>query len=111
MADLIDRMAFDESITGRPKLNNHAFTAYLILYALGLVSRSEVVTAWDLQGDELSQATLLADEIDLLPDAHSKHRFVDRTDAVAMLLDCKDSRYVTGLTIDKVAVKIDLGIN
>ena len=110
MADLIERMTFNESITGRPKLNNHAFNGYLILYALGLATRSEVLVAWDLQDNESTQASLLADLIDAQPDAHSKHRFVDRINAVAMLLDGHDPRYVTGLTIDKTAVKVDLGI-
>jgi len=110
MADLIDRMTFHEHITGRPKLSNHAFNAYLILYALGLATRQEIVTAWDLEGDEAAQAGSLADEIDNQPDAHSKHRFVDRANAVAMLLDRQDFRYVSDGIIDKPAVKVDLGI-
>jgi hypothetical protein len=84
MADLIDRMAFGEEITGRPKLTNHQFMAYMVLYALGFATRAEVSTAWDLQGEEATQANQLADEIDTQPDAHSKHRYVDRVDALAL---------------------------
>ena len=110
MADLIDRMTFDERITGRPKLANHQFSGYMILYALGLATRGEVATAWDLEGDEITQANLIADEVDDLVTADAKHRYVDRMDAVAMLLDYRDARYVTGETIDKVKVKADIGI-
>ena len=110
MADLIDRMTFHEDKTGRPKISNHQFSGYMILYALGLATRGEVATAWDLQGDELVQANLIADEVDDILKADDKHRFVDRMDAVAMLLDSRDARYVTGETIDKVKVKADIGI-
>lgn len=111
MADLLDRLAFDERITSRPKIATHQFGGYLVLYATGKRTRSEIATRWDLIGDELTQADLIADEIDSKPDAASKHRYVDRVDAVALLLDYKDSEYITAPgEIDKVRVSSDLDL-
>lgn len=110
MADLIDRMTFQSEVTGRPKISDHQFNAYLRLYALGLVTRLEVALAWNLQGDELTQANALADEIDAITGNDAKLAFVLRSDAVAMLLDSNDPRYVTGEAINKTLVFDDLGI-
>ena len=109
MADLIDRLTFGESVTGRPKISSHQFSGYLILYALGVIGKAEIDTAWDLQGTEQAQAQEVADSINAAVGADGKHRQVDRIDAVNMLLDARDSRYVTGETIDKVKVKADAG--
>jgi hypothetical protein len=110
MADLIDRMALDPGKTGRPKLQNHQFNAWLRFYAHGLRTRVEVAAAWDLQGDEATQANLLADEIDNRGGISAKIAYVMRVDAVASLLDSRDPEYVTGTTIDKAKVRADLGI-
>jgi hypothetical protein len=110
MADLFDRMTFGPDITGRPKLLNHQFNSWLRLYALALRTRTEVATAWDLQGDEATQANLLADEIDLRVGNDAKIAYVLLVDAVSMMLDSRDPDYVTGTTIDKVKVQADLGI-
>ena len=111
MADLLDRMTFDEDITGRPKISNHQFNGYLILYALGKRTRAELKTKWDLIGAEATQADLIADEIDAKTDAASKHRYVDQVDAVALLLDQRAPEYVIGLgEIDKAKVQADLDL-
>jgi methylthioribose-1-phosphate isomerase len=89
---------------------NHQFNAWFRLYALGLRTRLEVATAWDLQGAELTQADLLADEIDAIGGNDAKLAYVLRVDAVAMLLDSNDPTYVTGTTINKTLVQTDLGI-
>ncbi len=110
MADLIDRITLDERFTNRPKLNNHAFNGWLRLYAEGLRTRGDVAAAWDLQGDELTQANALADNIDAETGAVDKMRYVMLIDGISMLLDSRDPDYVTGATIDKTRVKADLGI-
>ena len=113
MADLIDRITFDEEVTGRPKLNNHAFNGWLRLYAEGLRTRANIVTAWDLQGAEVTQAGLLADNIDAEATTVNKVRYVLLVDAVSMLLDGHDPEYVTAgdpPTVNKTLVKTDLGI-
>ena len=113
MADLFDRLAFDENITGRPKISVHQFCGYLVLYALGKRTRNELGLKWDLQGAEASQANLVADEIDGQPNAASKHRYVDQVDAVALLLDENAPEYVTDPIngeIDKTQVIADLDL-
>ena len=111
MADLLDRIAFDEQITGRPKISVHQFCGYLVLYAIGKRTRGELKTKWDLIDAEASQADLIADEIDAKATAESKHRYVDQVDAVALLLDQRAPEYVTAPgTIDKVKVQSDLDL-
>lgn len=111
MADLIDRITFHERITGRPKLNNHAFNGWLRLYAEGLRTRVEVAAAWDLQGDELAQANALANNIDAETGAVNKMRYVMLVDGISMMLDGGDPEYVSSpSTIDKSKAKADLGI-
>lgn len=113
MADLIDRLAFHEELTGRPKISVHQFIGYLTLYALGLRTRSEIATSWDLQGEEATQAGYLADQIDAASGAE-KQVIALKVDAIALLLEMRDPSYVdTGQyppVIDKTAVKADLGI-
>lgn len=114
MADLIDRLTFDEAITGRPHIPSHTFSSYLGLYAFGLIAdKADIVTAWDLQGDEATQANAIATEIDGLATAQEKHRFYDRVLVVVHLLNAGDQRYsidrVAG-TLNKTLVQTDLGI-
>ena len=111
MADLLDRLAFHDQTTGRPKISVHQFCGYLVLYALGKRTRSELETKWDLIGAEVTQANLIADVIDAKPDATSKHRYVDQVDAVALLLDEQATEYVTAPgVIDKIKVQDDLDL-
>ena len=111
MADLLDRLAFHEDVTGRPKISVHQFIGYLSLYALGKRTRAELKTKWDLIDAEAIQADLIADEVDAKSDAASKHRYVDQVDAVALLLDENAPEYVTAPgTIDKVKVQADLDL-
>jgi len=112
MADLLDRLAFREEITGRPKISVHQFAGYLTLYALGKRTRTELKTKWDLIDSEASQADLLADEIDGL-NAAAKQRYVLQVDAVALLLDENAPEYVTDVVngeIDKTKVTSDLDL-
>lgn len=62
MADLIDRIS-GVDIT-RPKINLHRLIGVERLYALGEWSRSQIVTEFDLQGSEATQAGQIADVID-----------------------------------------------
>ena len=113
MADLLDLLAFDERITGRPKISVHQFCGYLVLYALGKRTRDELKTKWDLIDTEATQADLIADEIDAKNTAANKHRYVDQVDAVALLLDEQAPEYVTDPlngTIDKAKVIADLDL-
>lgn len=109
MADLIDRLTFDEDVTGRPKIAVHQFRGCLVLYTLGVMTRQEIVAEWDLQGDEITQAGEVADAIDAAQSADAKHNLVERFDSVALLLDIGSPRYLTGTTINKVAVRSDAG--
>lgn len=110
MADLIDRISgLDES---RPKLPVHQFMAAERLYALGELTRSEIATAFDLQGDEATEAARVADNIDAQGTVQGKIVYVLRCDGVFMLVeDGNDTLYhnVDG-TIDKTRVYEDLQI-
>ena len=111
MADLLDRLAFDERTTGRPKIPVHQFSGYLILYVLGKRTRAELKTKWNLIDAEATQADLIADEIDAKTTAEEKHRYVDQVDAVSLLLDQQAEEYVTAPgTIDKTKVQADLDL-
>jgi hypothetical protein len=98
-------------VTGRPKIHAHQFIGYLMLYALGLRTRAEIAARWSLEGDEITQAGLVADSIDeaLLISAEAAHRQVGRFDAVTMLLGIRDPEYVTGTTINEAKVAADAG--
>ena len=111
MADLLDRIAFDDRTTGRPKISTHQFSGYLVLYAIGKRTRAELKTKWDLIDAEATQADLIADEIDAKATVESKHRYVDQVDAVSLLLDMQAPEYVTAPgVIDKVKVQADLDL-
>ena len=69
MADLLDRV---QGVGDRPKLPVHQFEAALHEYALGRLTRQQIATAFDLQGDEATQAALLADLIDAAGNANAK---------------------------------------
>lgn len=112
MTDLLDRLAFDENITGRPKISVHQFVGYLSLYALGKRTRTELKTKWDLIGTEASQADLIANKMDGM-NAATKQRYVLQVDAVALLLDEGAPEYVTDAelgVIDKTKVIADLDL-
>lgn len=112
MADLLDRLAFGEDITGRPKISVHQFVGYLTLYAIGKRTRGELKTKWDLIDSEASQADLIADKLDGL-NAATKQRYVLQVDAVALLLDEGAPEYVTDPIngeIDKTKVIADLDL-
>lgn len=109
MVDLLDRMTYDIEQTGRPKLDNHAFNGYLILYSLGLRSRTEVCDYWDLQGDELTDAIALADKIDSITDPTAKIAYCLRADAVALQLDAHNPEYVTSSGVLRSKVIADMG--
>ena len=110
MADLIDRLS-GESEPARPKMPAHQFVSGLILYALGLVSRSELATNWDLQGDEATQASAVADAIDAEGGAVNKIVFVLRFDSIVLLVeDTEDLIYHTAGVVNKTKVIADSGI-
>ncbi len=69
MADLIDRISGVDNT--RPKINLHRFIGVERLYALGEWSRSQIVTEFDLQGSEATQAGQIADRIDSLYSVNS----------------------------------------
>lgn len=110
MADLIDRLSGQ---TDRPKLPVHQFVAGLRLYAAALATRAEVAAAWDLQGDEATQATALADQVDLQTTAANKALYALRVDAVALLLEITEDTIYHNLdgTINKAKVGQHLGIS
>ena len=92
MADLIDRLS-GKNLGGRPKLPIHQFVALVRLYAAGLVTKEEVVADWDLQGEELTQASALAGVIDGKVGA-AKMLYALTVDAVCLLLERDDDRVI-----------------
>jgi hypothetical protein len=112
MADLIDRISGAARLEGRPKLNVHAFVGGERMYAMGEVTRAEVATAFDLQGDELTQGAALADNIDAQANVDTKIRYVARVEAVAYLVEDADSGFYRNPdgTVDKAAVLAALQI-
>lgn len=114
MADLIERLTFNEEHTGKYKIPGHSFHYYMNLYALGLVSKVGFATKFNLEGDEVTQANLIADEIDARTDPCQKSIYVHRIQTVAGLLNVGDERYsidyIEG-TINKELVSSDLLIS
>ena len=112
MADLIDRLAFHEEVTGRPKIRAHQFTGLMRLYAAGAVTGAEVKQDWDLQGAELVQADLIATAIDATGGALNKLILAMKLEAIAYLLeDDNDTVYHSAPgVINKARVAADLGI-
>lgn len=61
MADLIDRLTglSEQMIPPRPKITIHEFEAHFGLFGAGKWTAAEAQVGLDLQGDELTQATLV----------------------------------------------------
>jgi hypothetical protein len=110
MADLIDRISGVSEGEGRPKIHLHRFMAAQRLYALGEWTRSEIATEFDLQGDEATQASHLADKIDAQTGTANKTVYVLRADAVFMCVEDGDDGLYHNAdgTVDKAQVQEDL---
>jgi len=111
MADLIDRIS-GVSEPGRPTINIHRFIGVERLYALGEWTRAEIATEFDLQGDEATQATQLANNIDAAATVAEKQIYVLRVEAVTLCLqDHMDRLYhnVDGV-VNKAKVYEDLQV-
>ena len=107
MADLLDRVS---GLTDRPHIRPLRFLGTQRLYAMGEWNRVEIAAEWDLQGDELSQATALADKIDSLSGLQEKLLYLARVEAVLMCVsDGRDGLYHTeSRAVDKAKVYEDL---
>ena len=94
MADLIDRIsgASVRMDPPRPKINLHRFMGAERLYALGEWTRAEIAAEFDLQGDEATQGTQLADEIDAQSNITNKALYILRVESVCMCLEDSDDR-------------------
>jgi len=96
MADLIDRLTHDsEYMTpARPGIAVHAFASDYIMYAAGTRTNTEIIQAYDLQGDELAQAILIKTVLDGKTTAINKMIYSLKVQSVALLLGAKpDSSY------------------
>jgi len=107
MADLIDRIA---RTTDRPKINLHRFIGAERLYAFGVWTRAEIAAEFDLQGDEVTQATQLADQIDAQTGAANKALYILRVESVCMCLEDGSDRLYHNPdgTVNKTKVYEDL---
>lgn len=111
MADLIDRIALQDNITGRPKINTHRFMGYERLYAMGEWTRAEIASALDLQGAEATQAGQIADKIDAAVQLANKIIYIARVESVFMCIeDDDDPFYHSGGTLNKAKIFEDLQI-
>lgn len=112
MADLIDRIGSDAPVDGRGKIAVHQFIGAERLYALGYVSRAEVASDWDLQGDEVTQAAAIADSIDAQANASAKMVYIARVEAIFMLLEHRDDGiyHLGDGSVDRAKAIADLGI-
>lgn len=109
MADLIDRLSGEDQT--RPKINLHRFIGVLRLYAFGEWARADIVSDFDLQGDEATQAAQLADKVDAETGVANKSLYVARVEAVAMCIeDHQDTLYHSGGLVNKTKVYEDLQI-
>lgn len=109
MADLIDRISGEDET--RPKINLHRFMGYERLYAMGEWTRAEISTAFNLQGNEVTQATQLADKIDSQSNLTNKILYIARVESVCMALeDHEDTFYHSGGMVNKSKVYEDLQI-
>ena len=108
MADLIDRIA--GTTDERPKINLHRFMAAERLYALGEWTGAELAAEFDFQGDELTQAIQLKDQIDAQTGAANKTLYILRVESVIMCLEDRDDRlyHSTDGTVDRSKVYEDL---
>ena len=114
MADLIDRISGASLWQGlpRPKINLHRFIGTERLYALGELTRAEVATEFDLQGDETAQAIQLADQIDAQTGVGNKVLYILRVESVCMCIEDQDDRLYHDVdgAVNKAQVYEDLQI-
>jgi len=111
MADLIDRIALSSEESGRPKINLHGFMGMERLYAMSEWSRSDIATALDLQGSEITQAIQIADSIDAKSTLPEKVIYIARVESVLMLVeDHNDTLYHSSGIVNKPKVYEDLQI-
>ena len=113
MADLIDRLSGEsmDMDPARDKLPIHQFVGAMRLYAHGILSRSEISTAFDLQGSEVTQAGLISDVVDAEAGVANKVAQVLRFEAIMFLVeDDEDTIYHTSGSVNKSKVQTDSGI-
>ena len=104
MADLIDRIqGTDET---RPKIPSHQFVAALSEYARGKITRIQFSAAFDFQGTESTQATVLADAIDTKNKLVDKLQYVEEIANVVYLAETPE----LGLYDTKAKIKTRLGL-
>lgn len=110
MADLIDRLS-GESEPDRPKIRVHQFIARFRLYVGGQITKPQASQDLDLQGDELTQATQIVNNVDAAVGATAKTAYVLRVESIAMLLEIRNDTLLhdDGI-VDKVTTKAMLGI-
>lgn len=108
MTDLIDRIS-GECGELRPKINIHRFMGTQRLYAFGEWARADIATAFELQGDELTQATQLANKIDEQVGVSNKALYILRVESVMMCIeDHEDTLYHSGGVVNKPKVYEDI---
>lgn len=96
MADLLDRLsgAGELETPVRPSINLHRFMAAERLYALSLFTRAQIATEFNLIGLEATQASQIADQIDLNATGLLKTIYINRADAVLLCVnDAADRLY------------------
>ena len=103
MADLLDRV---QGVGDRPKLPVHQFRAAVYEYALGQLTRQQIATAFDLQGDEATQAGELADLVDAASTAIAKLSTCIAIENVLMLAEIPE----LGLYDTKQEIATRLGL-
>lgn len=117
MADLIDRIAFSDEITGRPKINLHRWMGVQRLYTVSEWTRAEIGAEFGITGntDEERQATQIADKIDSFTGgsaALNKVIYLGRIEGVLMCAEAGDDRlyHNTDGTLNKAKIYEDLQI-
>ena len=109
MSDLIDRISGES--TTRPKINLHRIMAAERLYALGELTGAQIVNEFALQGDEVTQATQIKNNIDGQTGSSNKLIYIARVESVCMCIeDQTDTLYHSNGTVDKAKVYEDLQI-
>lgn len=108
MSDLIDRIS--GKAVDRPKINVHRFIGVERLYALGEWTRAEIAAEFDLQGDEATQGTTLADRIDGQSNVTNKVIYIMRVESVCMCIEDHEDRLYHNAdgTVNKAKVQEDL---
>ncbi len=112
--DLIDRLS-GASLSAnppRPKISIHQFAAAVRLYAAGVVTRAEIAQDWQLQGQESTDATAIANALDALPTTLQKIVFIERLVSVLYLVESPDDTIyhtTAGGAVNKARVKADIG--